>query len=65
MVRSRTWQVEDRGSTIAGHRAPDHIASTLHIAEGAVKNHLANIITKLDGNDRTRAALRARELGLL
>lgn len=41
------------------------IASTLHIAEGTVKNHLTNIFTKLDVNDRTRAALRARELGLL
>ena len=41
------------------------IASTLHIAEGTVKNHLTNIFTKLEVNDRTRAALRGRELGLL
>jgi DNA-binding NarL/FixJ family response regulator len=41
------------------------IASSLHIAEGTVKNHLTNIFTKLDVNDRTRAALRGRELGLL
>lgn len=41
------------------------ISSALRIAEGTVKNHLTNIFTKLDVNDRTRAALRARELGLL
>ncbi|MBC8073495.1 MAG: response regulator transcription factor [Deltaproteobacteria bacterium] len=41
------------------------IATTLHIAEGTVKNHLTSIFVKLAVNDRTRAALRARELGLL
>jgi len=41
------------------------IATGLHIAEGTVKNHLTSIFGKLDVNDRTRAALRARELGLL
>jgi len=41
------------------------IAQQLHIAEGTVKNHLTNIFTKLDVPDRTCAALRGRELGLL
>jgi DNA-binding NarL/FixJ family response regulator len=41
------------------------IGATLHIAEGTVKNHLSSIFGKLEVGDRTRAALRARELGLL
>jgi len=41
------------------------IASALFIAEGTVKNHLTNILSKLGARDRTQAALRARELGLL
>jgi DNA-binding NarL/FixJ family response regulator len=30
-----------------------------------VKNHVTNILTKLDVRDRTQAALRARQLGLV
>ena len=41
------------------------IAAQLVLAEGTVKNHVTNILTKLDVTDRTRAALRARELGLI
>ncbi|MFT3697378.1 MAG: response regulator transcription factor [Kofleriaceae bacterium] len=40
------------------------IASALFLAEGTVKNHVTNILTKLEVDDRTQAALRARELGL-
>ncbi len=41
------------------------IASQLFIAEGTVKNHVTHILGKLDVRDRTQAALKARELGLL
>jgi DNA-binding NarL/FixJ family response regulator len=41
------------------------IAAQLDIAEGTVKNHVTSILGKLGVDDRTRAALRARELGLL
>ena len=41
------------------------IAAALFIAEGTVKNHVTNILGKLDARDRTQAALRARELGLI
>ena len=41
------------------------IGSRLHITEGTVKNHMTNVLGKLDVLDRTQAALRARELGLL
>jgi DNA-binding NarL/FixJ family response regulator len=40
------------------------IADRLCLAEGTVKNHVTNILTKLDVRDRTQAALRARQLGL-
>jgi DNA-binding NarL/FixJ family response regulator len=39
------------------------IADVLFITEGTVKNHVTNILGKLDVRDRTQAALRARELG--
>ena len=41
------------------------ISETLYIASGTVKNHLSNILSKLGVRDRTQAALKARELGLL
>ncbi|MCI0393554.1 MAG: response regulator transcription factor [Chloroflexi bacterium] len=41
------------------------IADQLFITEGTVKNHLTNILGKLGVRDRTQAALRARELGLV
>src|SRR5215469_9941656 len=41
------------------------ISDALYIASGTVKNHLSNILGKLGVRDRTQAALKARELGLL
>jgi DNA-binding NarL/FixJ family response regulator len=41
------------------------IASALSIAEGTVKNHVTNVLAKLGVDDRTRAALKARELGIV
>ncbi len=41
------------------------IASRLSLAEGTVKNHMSQVLGKLGALDRTQAALRARELGLL
>jgi len=41
------------------------IAETLVIAEGTVKNHVTHILEKMGVRDRTQAALRAREWGLL
>jgi DNA-binding NarL/FixJ family response regulator len=41
------------------------IAGTLFLAEGTVKNHVTNVLSKLGARDRTQAALRARALGLL
>ncbi|MBN1311405.1 MAG: response regulator transcription factor [Anaerolineae bacterium] len=41
------------------------IAGQLFLAEGTVKNYISAILDKLGVQDRTEAALRARELGLL
>jgi DNA-binding NarL/FixJ family response regulator len=41
------------------------IGAKLNIAEGTVKNHMTNVLGKLGVLDRTQAALKARELGLL
>lgn len=41
------------------------IAAALHLASGTVKNHLSSVFLQLGVRDRTRAVLRALELGLL
>lgn len=50
---------------LAEGRSNREIAGELFLAEGTVKNHVTNVLTKLDARDRTQAALRARALGLL
>ena len=41
------------------------IAAALFITEGTVKNHITNILGKLGVRDRTQAALKAKEMGLI
>jgi DNA-binding NarL/FixJ family response regulator len=41
------------------------IAARLHLAEGTVKNYVSSILQKLEVEDRTQAAIRAHDLGLL
>jgi len=50
---------------IATGASNKEIANQLFIAEGTVKNHITHILGKLGVRDRTQAALKARELGLL
>lgn len=50
---------------VAQGRSNREIAAALFLAEGTVKNHVTNALTKLGARDRTQAALRARTLGLL
>lgn len=50
---------------IAAGSSNKEIAAKLFIAEGTVKNHVTHIFEKLGVTDRTQAALKARELGLL
>lgn len=50
---------------LAEGQSNKEIAAQLFITEGTVKNHITNILGKLGVRDRTQAALRARELGLI
>jgi DNA-binding NarL/FixJ family response regulator len=61
-LSSREIEVLRLVATGATNRA---IAESLFVAEGTVRNHLTNILGKLGVNDRTQAALKAKELGLV
>ena len=50
---------------LASGKSNKEIASELNLAGGTVKNHMTNILGKLGVLDRTQAALKARELGLI
>ena len=50
---------------MAGGYSTKEIANSLGVAEGTVKNHVSNILSKLGVRDRTRAVLKAFELGIV
>ena len=50
---------------MAGGYSNREIARALGTAEGTVKNHASTILSKLGVRDRTRAVLRALEIGWL
>jgi DNA-binding NarL/FixJ family response regulator len=50
---------------MAGGYSNKEIANSLSVAEGTVKNHVSNILSKLGVRDRTRAVLKAFELGIV
>ena len=50
---------------MSGGYSNREIAEALFLAEGTVKNHISNILSKLGVRDRTRAVLKAVELGYL
>jgi DNA-binding NarL/FixJ family response regulator len=50
---------------MAGGYSNKEIAAALGTAEGTVKNHASSILSKLGVRDRTRAVLKALELGYL
>lgn len=50
---------------IAGGYSNREIADGLGLSEGTVKNYVSNVLSKLGVRDRTRAVLKAAELGWL
>ena len=48
---------------MAGGYSNKEIAGALGMSEGTVKNHVSSVLSKLGVRDRTRAVLRALELG--
>lgn len=50
---------------MAGGFSNREIGKALGLAEGTVKNHVSMILHKMDVRDRTRAVLKALELGLI
>jgi DNA-binding NarL/FixJ family response regulator len=50
---------------VAAGYSNQEIAGALHLAAGTVKNHVSSVLLKLGVRDRTRAVLRALDLGLL
>lgn len=50
---------------LAAGSSNKEIGARLNITEGTVKNHMTNVLGKLGVLDRTQAALRAREMGLI
>ncbi len=50
---------------MSGGFSNKEIAESLSVAEGTVKNHVSNILSKLGVRDRTRAVLKALELGIV
>jgi DNA-binding NarL/FixJ family response regulator len=59
----------DRERTIlrllAGGYSNKEIGELLNITDGTVKNHISNLLAKLGVRDRTRAVLRAIDLGVI
>ena len=49
---------------IAGGRSNQEISERLALSVGTVKNHISNILSKLDVRDRTQAGLFAQQAGL-
>jgi DNA-binding NarL/FixJ family response regulator len=50
---------------LAGGLSNKEIARAIFLAEGTVRNHVSNLLAKLDCRDRTQAVLKAISLGIV
>lgn len=50
---------------VAGGYSNKEISAALNKSEGTIKNHVSNVLSKLGVRDRTRAVLRALEMGVI
>lgn len=66
---ARAAQLTEREQSIlrlvAGGYSNKEIGKALHISDGTVKNHLTDILAKLDARDRTHAVLKSIAAGWL
>ncbi|PDW03265.1 response regulator [Candidatus Viridilinea mediisalina] len=65
LLEALTEREHDVLRAIALGHSNREIANQLMITEGTVKNHVSNLLAKLEVRDRTQAVLRAQQLGLL
>ncbi len=67
--RPSTMQLTERELEIlrllVGGMSNKEIVRAVFLAEGTVRNHVSNILAKLECRDRTQAVLKAMELGLV
>lgn len=61
-LSSRELEILELIATGASNK---EIASKLYITEGTVKNHVTNILGKLGVRDRTQAAIKAKDMGII
>ena len=68
MARPKSKELTERELSIlhemAQGKSNREIAETLYLAEGSFKNYVSIIISKLQANDRTQAAILALKRGL-
>jgi len=50
---------------MAGGFSNKEVAASIFLAEGTVKNHVSNILSKLNTRDRTRAVIIALNEGII
>lgn len=50
---------------MSGGYSNKEIANAMSLSEGTIKNHVSNVLAKLGVRDRTRAVLKAVEVGIL
>ena len=59
------WVAQLDDDHFAIRETAQQIADALGTAEGTIKNHASSILSKLGVRDRTRAVLKALELGVI
>ena len=69
LMHAQRYHLTDRHrdilSLVAEGMTNKEIGARLHISDQTVKNHMVNIMSKLDAHDRTHAVVIAYRIGLL